>query len=345
MELPVDEVEDIRNADRRPPASTRVSARTGTALGDLIPNDAPLSRRRLTDEADTTLRERSRLPEAERNVARLRLIGEREPVALRETPPSQARASARSSRTGHQAARPRRGAGRPPRSGRPPSSGARSPRPGPPTSLHAAAPVIGAAAVGTRTIEQQPLDPVEGVGLRDADARRPPPAARPPGHQAAVREQLGVEAVAGRVERRPGDRLGGRVLALRLGPQPAEPLDERGDRQHVVQPTGCRAPTSTVPRRCSRTSTDSVVAHRRPRGRREARLVVGPFSFRGCSRAGRACTIAAGGRHSSLPEPPGEFAVRAWSTGSHSRRPLNARTAASTPGIPTCTCRAHSGVA
>ena len=46
----------------------------------------------------------------------------------------------------------------------------------------------------------------------------------------------------------------------------------------------------------------------------------------------------------SAPNQKGEFAPSPWSSGSSSRSPFIAATAASVSGSPTCTCRAHSGV-
>jgi RNA polymerase primary sigma factor len=89
VELPVDEVEDIRNADRLPTSLDQGVGEDGeTALGDLIPSDSPaVDEKVVADQADATLAEAvDALPEPERNVVRLRFgLGEREPVALRET--------------------------------------------------------------------------------------------------------------------------------------------------------------------------------------------------------------------------------------------------------------------
>jgi len=89
VELPLDEVEDIRNADRLPASLDQGVGEEGeTSLGDLIASDRPAVEEEVaTDEADATLREAvDSLPEPERNVVRLRFgLGEREPVALRET--------------------------------------------------------------------------------------------------------------------------------------------------------------------------------------------------------------------------------------------------------------------
>jgi RNA polymerase sigma factor (sigma-70 family) len=89
VELPVDEVEDIRNADRLPASLDQGVGEDGeTALGDLIPGDGPtVDEEVVEEEADAMLIEAvDALPEPERNVVRLRFgLGEREPVALRET--------------------------------------------------------------------------------------------------------------------------------------------------------------------------------------------------------------------------------------------------------------------
>jgi RNA polymerase sigma factor (sigma-70 family) len=87
--MPEDEVADIRNADRLPTSLDQGVGEDGeTPLGDLIPNDGPAVDEEVESEmADDTLHEAvDQLPDEERNVVRLRFgIGEREPVALRET--------------------------------------------------------------------------------------------------------------------------------------------------------------------------------------------------------------------------------------------------------------------
>src|SRR5436190_8754207 len=57
VELPVDEVEDIRNADRLPTSLDQGVGEDGeTALGDLIPGDGPtVDEEVVADESDTTL--------------------------------------------------------------------------------------------------------------------------------------------------------------------------------------------------------------------------------------------------------------------------------------------------
>ena len=89
VDMPVDEVADIRNADRLPTSLDQGVGEDGeTPLGDLIPHGGPLVEDEVASElADETLHQAvASLPEDERNVVRLRFgIGEREPVALRET--------------------------------------------------------------------------------------------------------------------------------------------------------------------------------------------------------------------------------------------------------------------
>jgi RNA polymerase sigma factor (sigma-70 family) len=89
VELPLDEVADIRRADRGPTSLDQGVGEDGeTALGDLIPGDAPavdetvaqeLMNQRLRDAIEG-------LPDVERDVLRLRFgLGRDEPIALRET--------------------------------------------------------------------------------------------------------------------------------------------------------------------------------------------------------------------------------------------------------------------
>jgi RNA polymerase primary sigma factor len=89
VELPIDEVTDIRNADRAPTSLDQGVGEDGdTSLGDLIPGDGPaVDEEVAADLEDDTLRDAvDSLPEAERNVVRLRFgLDEVEPVALRET--------------------------------------------------------------------------------------------------------------------------------------------------------------------------------------------------------------------------------------------------------------------
>jgi RNA polymerase primary sigma factor len=89
VEVPVDEVDDIRNADRAPTSLDQGVGESGeTSLGDLIPRDDPGPDAEVTSAMeDATVRKAvGHLPEAERNVLTLRFgLGPEEPVALRET--------------------------------------------------------------------------------------------------------------------------------------------------------------------------------------------------------------------------------------------------------------------
>jgi RNA polymerase primary sigma factor len=89
VEIPVDEVDDIRNADRAPTSLDQGVGESGeTSLGDLIPRDDPGPDAEVaTAMEDATVRKAvGHLPEAERNVLTLRFgLGPEEPVALRET--------------------------------------------------------------------------------------------------------------------------------------------------------------------------------------------------------------------------------------------------------------------
>ena len=89
VDLPVDEVADIRRADRGPTSLDQGVGEDGeTALGDLIAGDGPsveeevvagIEDERLREAVDT-------LPEAERNVITLRFgLDQEQPQALRET--------------------------------------------------------------------------------------------------------------------------------------------------------------------------------------------------------------------------------------------------------------------
>jgi RNA polymerase primary sigma factor len=89
VELPLDEVADIRRADRGPTSLDQGVGEDGdTALGDLIAGDGPsveeevvagIEDERLREAVDT-------LPEAERNVITLRFgLDQEQPQALRET--------------------------------------------------------------------------------------------------------------------------------------------------------------------------------------------------------------------------------------------------------------------
>jgi RNA polymerase primary sigma factor len=89
VEIPADEVEDIRNADRSPTSLDQGVGESGeTALGDLIPRDDPSPDEEVATALDDELVRRAvgGLPEAERNVLTLRFgLGREQPVALRET--------------------------------------------------------------------------------------------------------------------------------------------------------------------------------------------------------------------------------------------------------------------
>ena len=89
MDLPLDEVADIRRADKGPASLDQGVGEDGeTSLGDLIPADGPaVEDEVVSDYADEVLREAvDELPEAEREVVRLRFgLHTEEPVALRET--------------------------------------------------------------------------------------------------------------------------------------------------------------------------------------------------------------------------------------------------------------------
>jgi RNA polymerase primary sigma factor len=89
VEIPVEEVEDIRNADRAPTSLDQGVGETGeTSLGDLIPRDEPGPDEEVASSLeDAVVRQAvGGLPETERNVLTLRFgLGPEEPVALRET--------------------------------------------------------------------------------------------------------------------------------------------------------------------------------------------------------------------------------------------------------------------
>jgi RNA polymerase primary sigma factor len=89
VELPLDEVADIRRADRGPTSLDQGVGEDGeTSLGDLIPVDGPTVEEEVASEFDNTrLREAVReLPDEERDVVVLRFgLDYGEPVALRET--------------------------------------------------------------------------------------------------------------------------------------------------------------------------------------------------------------------------------------------------------------------
>jgi RNA polymerase primary sigma factor len=89
VEIPVEEVEDIRNADRAPTSLDQGVGESGeTALGDLIPRDEPSPDEEVAASVEDAVVRRAvgGLPETERNVLTLRFgLGPEEPVALRET--------------------------------------------------------------------------------------------------------------------------------------------------------------------------------------------------------------------------------------------------------------------
>jgi RNA polymerase primary sigma factor len=89
VELPLDEVADIRRADRGPASLDQGVGEDGdTALGDLVAGDGPTVDDEVANEmANESLRKAvDTLPEVERNVISLRFgLDEEQPVALRET--------------------------------------------------------------------------------------------------------------------------------------------------------------------------------------------------------------------------------------------------------------------
>jgi RNA polymerase primary sigma factor len=89
VELPLDEVADIRRADRGPASLDQGVGEDGdTALGDLVAGDGPSVEEEVeSDIATQSLRAAvDTLPEVERNVISLRFgLDEEQPVALRET--------------------------------------------------------------------------------------------------------------------------------------------------------------------------------------------------------------------------------------------------------------------
>jgi RNA polymerase primary sigma factor len=89
LDMPVDEVADIRNADRTPASLDQSVGEDGeTPLGDLIAREGPGVEESVASEWDNGLLREAvdSLPEAERNVVTLRFgLGESGPVALRET--------------------------------------------------------------------------------------------------------------------------------------------------------------------------------------------------------------------------------------------------------------------
>jgi RNA polymerase primary sigma factor len=87
--LPLDEVADIRRADKGPASLDQGVGEDGeTSLGDLIPHEGPAVEDEVaSDYADEVLREAvDGLPQPEREVVTLRFgLNQTEPVALRET--------------------------------------------------------------------------------------------------------------------------------------------------------------------------------------------------------------------------------------------------------------------
>ena len=89
VELPVEDVADIRNADRAPASLDQGVGEDGeTPLGELIPREGPAVEDAVaTDWDNGVLRDAlEALPDEERHVVTLRFgLGDNEPVALRET--------------------------------------------------------------------------------------------------------------------------------------------------------------------------------------------------------------------------------------------------------------------
>jgi RNA polymerase primary sigma factor len=89
VELPLDEVADIRRADRGPTSLDQGVGEDGdTSLGDLVASEGPSVHDEVASElaGESLRRAVSTLPEAERNVITLRFGLDREqPIALRET--------------------------------------------------------------------------------------------------------------------------------------------------------------------------------------------------------------------------------------------------------------------
>jgi RNA polymerase primary sigma factor len=89
VELDVDEVADIRRADRGPTSLDQGVGEDGeTSLGDLIAADGPSVEQEVATEVETELLEEAvdGLPPVERDVLKLRFgLGRNEPIALRET--------------------------------------------------------------------------------------------------------------------------------------------------------------------------------------------------------------------------------------------------------------------
>jgi len=89
VELPLDEVADIRRADRGPASLDQGVGEDGdTALGDLVAADGPAVDEEVASDmvSEGVRRAVHTLPEVERNVITLRFgLDEEQPVALRET--------------------------------------------------------------------------------------------------------------------------------------------------------------------------------------------------------------------------------------------------------------------
>ncbi|HEY1276760.1 MAG TPA: sigma-70 family RNA polymerase sigma factor [Thermoleophilaceae bacterium] len=89
VELDVDEVADIRRADRGPTSLDQGVGEDGeTALGDLIASDGPSVEQEVATEVESELLQEAvdGLPPVERDVLTLRFgLGRNEPIALRET--------------------------------------------------------------------------------------------------------------------------------------------------------------------------------------------------------------------------------------------------------------------
>src|SRR5262245_23382773 len=89
VELDVDEVADIRRADRGPTSLDQGVGEDGeTSLGDLIASDGPSVEQEVASEVESELLQEAveGLPPVERDVLTLRFgLGRNEPIALRET--------------------------------------------------------------------------------------------------------------------------------------------------------------------------------------------------------------------------------------------------------------------
>ena len=116
VEMPLDEVADIRRADRGPTSLDQGVGEDGdTALGDLIAGDGPtVEEEVVAGIEDEKLREAvDTLPDVERDVITLRFGLDREqPQALRETGRRRCARRAWGRARGHRAWRARRSSGR-----------------------------------------------------------------------------------------------------------------------------------------------------------------------------------------------------------------------------------------